>query len=71
MVKEIEVEIDFIISAVLTFTGIILYGYSPIFSSSNGQLITNQIEISGIVIAIVGLFFFCLVVFILTTKTLD
>ncbi len=57
MANGIEIMIVFVISAVSVFTGIILYGYSPGFTNSEGQLVISDTGISGIVLVIVGLFF--------------
>jgi drug/metabolite transporter (DMT)-like permease len=58
MVMGIEVAIEFVIAAVTALTGIILYGYSPGFTNSEGQLIISDSGIGGIALVIVGLFFF-------------
>ena len=71
MARGIEVVIAFVISSVSLLTGIILYGYSPGITNSEGQLIINETGITGIALVIVGLFVFGLAVFTLTTKTLD
>jgi len=69
--RGIEVAIAFVIGAISLLTGIILYGYSPGITNSEGQLVINETGITGIALVIVGLFVFGLAVFTLTTKTLD
>jgi len=71
MAKGIEVVIAFVIGAVSLLSGIILYGYSPGFTNSEGQLVISDIGISGIALVIAGLFFLGLGVFIFLTRTLD
>jgi len=71
MPNGIEVMIEFIISAVTLVTGIILYGYSPAYTSAQGQLIITNTGTTGVALAIVGLFFFGVAVYTLTTTTLD
>ncbi|HYB04085.1 MAG TPA: hypothetical protein VED17_06465 [Nitrososphaerales archaeon] len=58
MAKGIEVVIEFVIAAVTVVTGIILFGYSPGFTNSEGQLIISDSGIAGIALVIVGLLFF-------------
>lgn len=63
--------IAFVISTLSLLTGIILYGYSPGITNSEGQLVMSETGITGIALVIVGLVVFGLAVFTLTTKTLD
>jgi hypothetical protein len=67
----IEVVIEFVISAITVVTGLILYGYSPGYTNSAGQLTISSTGISGAVLVIIGLFFFGVAMFTLSSKTLD
>jgi len=71
MARGIDVVIAFVISAISLLTGIILYGYSPGLTNSEGQLVISDTSISVIVLVIVGLFFLGLGLFIFLTRTLD
>ena len=55
MARGIEIVIAFVISTLSLLTGIILYGYSPGITNSEGQLVMSETGITGIALVIVGL----------------